>query len=151
MSITFRKATMDDALDLLKWKNELDTRMNSIVTDEEIKIDDHLIWLAKTLADRDVEFWIIEKDGEAIGDLRLNHRERESEISIRLDKRFRGKGVATEVIGMVNPGSIPKGRRLVAKIRAHNIASMRSFIVNGFRPERFIESPVSYYVFKKYS
>lgn len=146
--ITFRKATMDDAADLLKWKNEFDTRMNSIVTTDEIKGGPHLIWLANTLADRSVEFLIIELGGEAIGDLRLNHSEREIEVSIRMDKKFRGQGLATQVIGLITePGKKP----LAAKIVAQNLASMRVFISNGYRPEEYVQGPVNYYVFKRFA
>lgn len=152
--ITFRKVIMSDAEDLLRWKNEPDTRANSIVTDAIIELEGHLMWLEKTLADKTVEFYIIQLNGESIGDLRLNHGKKETEVSIRMDKRFRGKGLATHVIGLIEPGKV-----LVAKIRAHNLASMRVFYSNGFRPERAYRlngeivtaGPVDYYVFKKYS
>ena len=98
--INLRKVTIEDAENLLRWKNEEDTRKNSIVTGELIKMEDHLVWLQKTLNDPSVDFWIIEDDGVPMGDLRLNHGKTETEISIRLDKAARGKGLATAVIGM---------------------------------------------------
>ncbi len=150
--INLRKVTVEDAENLLKWKNEEDTRRNSIVTGEIIKLENHLEWLKKTLTDPTVQFWIIEDDGVPVGDLRLNHGETESEISIRLDKSCRGKGLATAVIGMVE---CPK--RLVAKIVAHNLASMRVFISNGYKPYEYIcgkydpvlDKTINYYIFKK--
>lgn len=141
MALTLRKVEMTDAADLLRWKNEEDTRKNSIVTDAMIDLDDHIKWLTKTLADSTVEFYIILDDGERVGDVRLNHVE-ETEISIRMDKKCRGRGLATQVISMFKAP-------LLAKIRAHNVASMRVFITNGFRPDEYVEKPVPYYIFRK--
>jgi RimJ/RimL family protein N-acetyltransferase len=142
--LSFRKAQMGDAVDLLRWKNETDTRMNSIVTSDEIKLEDHLVWLEKTLSDPSVSLNIVEMDGRPIGDLRFNHVAQETEVSIRLEKACRGKGVATAVIGRIFGRGI-----LTAKIVGHNLASMRVFIANGYMPEEFIQGPVNYYVFKK--
>lgn len=142
--INLRKVTIEDAGNLLKWKNEEDTRKNSIVTGEMIKLEDHLVWLKKTLEDPSIDFWIIEDDGLPMGDLRLNHGRTETEISIRLDKASRGKGLATAVVGMVECSN-----KLVAKIVAHNLASMRVFISNGYKPYEYIQGEVNYYIFKK--
>ena len=161
-----RRVTMADAENLLKWKNEEDTRKNSIVTDAVIKIEDHLVWLEKTLNDPTVDFWIVEYDGQDMGDVRLNHGEEETEVSIRLDKSCRGKGLATDVIGIMSrlknykldPDlSKVNCKRLVAKITAHNLASMRVFITNGYKPYEYIRVPYStltgrsidYYIFKQ--
>jgi RimJ/RimL family protein N-acetyltransferase len=144
--LTLRKATMEDAALLLKWKNEPDTRSNSIVSQEEIQWESHLNWLEKTLKNGAVELSIIELDGRSIGDLRLDW-DGETEVSIRMDVAFRGKGVATKAVGMVNR----KGP-LKAKIVAHNLASMRVFLKNSYLPYELIrKSPVDYYIFRKTS
>ena len=140
--ITKRKVTLDDADMLLSWKNEEDTRKNSIVSDAKIDIVDHVHWLRKTLANPDIEFYIILDDNKAVGDVRINPWEGEREISIRMDKQYRGRGLATQIIALFRGP-------LVAKIRAHNVASMRVFIANGYRPEQFIDGPAPYYIFRK--
>lgn len=146
MAINLRPATANDAVNLLKWKNEEDTRKNSIVSDKVITMENHLGWLHNTLANPMIDFWIIEDDGVPVGDVRLNHSASgEAEISIRMDKAYRGKGTATAVIGMVEP----VGVRFVAKIRAHNLASMRVFISNGYKPYEFVDGSTPYYIFKK--
>lgn len=142
--IKLRRASMADARQLLAWKNEADTRANSIVSQDEIKMDDHLVWLEKTLADERVEFFIIQWNGNDAGDLRINCDEDDREVSIRLDKKYRGCGLATRAISMV------RGPNLIAKIVATNVASMRSFIANGFRPWKLIKEPVPHYIFRKH-
>lgn len=140
--IKLRKVTMEDAENLLKWKNEEDTRKNSIVTDAVILMEDHLKWLEKTLADKNVDFYIIENDGLPLGDVRLERKDKEAEISIRMDKASRGLGLATQIIALFRGP-------LMAKIRIHNLASMRVFIANGYRPTDYITEPVPYLIFRK--
>lgn len=134
---------MDDADMLLEWKNEEDTRMNSIATTDKINYSRHIAWLADTLESKASRLMIIEDDGVPAGDVRLDYDLYETEVSIRLDKKYRGKGLATAVIGMI------REEGMKAKIRAHNLASMRVFISNGFKPYEYYTEPVPYYVFKK--
>jgi RimJ/RimL family protein N-acetyltransferase len=141
MSLTLRKAQMKDAQMLLGWKNEEDTRRNSIVTDKVIAVADHLKWLERTLADDSVELYVIEDSGFPIGDVRLD-KGAETEISIRMDASCRGRGLATQVIAMFKSP-------LTAKIRVHNVASMRVFIANGYRPEEYVAEPAPHLIFRK--
>jgi RimJ/RimL family protein N-acetyltransferase len=140
--LTFRPVTMDDAEMLLRWKNENDTRMNSIISQASIPIENHLKWLAGTLKDESVEFRIILLNGEPIGDLRLNHGQ-ETEVSIRLDKAYRGNGLATRVVGMV------RDENLMAKIVTHNLPSLRVFLANGYKLQEYVIGPVAYYILRK--
>lgn len=140
--IKLRKVTMEDAENLLKWKNEEDTRKNSIVTDALILMEDHVKWLEKTLADANVDFYIIENEGAQLGDVRVERKGAESEISIRMDVSSRGAGLATQIIGLFRGA-------LMAKIRVHNLASMRVFIANGYRPNEYVAEPVPYLIFRK--
>lgn len=148
MTITLRKVKMSDASLLLKWKNEADTRANSIVTGAHIKMVNHLKWLKAALKDPAISsFDIILVDGKAVGDVRVNWvigkgGNMEKEISIRMDKKCRGRGLATQVIAMFDSP-------MTAKIRVHNVASMRVFIANGYRPEEYIAEPAPYLIFRK--
>ena len=132
---------MDDADILLAWKNEEDTRKNSIVTQDIITRENHLSWLKECLSDSNRELNIILLDEAPVGDVRLD-KGNEIEISIRLDRKYRGKGLATAVIGMF-PAP------LIAKIVTRNLASMRVFISNGFKPYEYVQGKVAYYIFRK--
>jgi len=126
---------------LLGWKNDPETRNNAIVTSAEIRLDDHMRWLTSTLGNPGINLQVILMDGEPVGDVRIDY---ETEISIRLDPKHRGKGLATQVIAMMIGA-------YEAKILPHNIASLRAFIKNGYLPVRFVEGVTSYYIFKNYS
>lgn len=138
MKLNTRLVTIEDAEMLLGWKNEEDTRKNSIATDAVIEMVDHMSWLSKRLQDTPLNFWVILLDDEPVGDLRLEGQE----ISIRMDKKYRGMGLATQVIAMFSGP-------LVAKVRTHNIASMRVFLANGFRPIEHVDCNSPYLIFKK--
>lgn len=149
-SFGIRLATMEDAVDLLRFKNEADTRKNSIVSHDEIKMENHLVWLKQHIQDPDCELYVITNNGTPIGDVRFDHLGAEIEISIRMDKAYRGFGMATSIVGFA--GSIMQantGKTLVAKIVEGNVASMRVFIANGYRPEVYEKGETSYYIFKK--
>lgn len=132
---------------LLGWKNERDTRMNSIVTHDKILLKNHLKWLEKTLTSKSHFLFIALYDGKPVGDVRFDRlRNGDFEISIRMDKKYRGKGLATKVISLAELFMFDP-TCLVAKIVAHNINSMRVFISNGYKPEKFVDN--TYYIFRK--
>lgn len=136
MKLSFRAVTMEDAELLLSWKNEEDTRKNSIATDAVIQMEDHLKWLSERVLRE--EFYIILLDDQAVGDVRLEG----DEISIRMDKKYRGMGLATQVIAQFPYAN-------TAKIRTHNVASMRVFLANGFRPAEHVGGEAPYLIFKR--
>jgi len=108
---------MDDAKDLLSWKNDPVTREFSIVTHDEIKWENHLKYLENHIQD----IMIIELDGRKCGDIRVD-----DEVSIRLAPECRGKGIGYRALKMVvEPG-------MIAHIVYGNVASMRLFTKLGF-------------------
>ena len=126
--ITLREATIEDAKFLFDLKNDEDTRKNSIVTEDLILWENHLPWLEKRLEKPGMN--IIMLDDTPVGDLRLDYGDK-TEIGIRIIKEFRGQGIAQKAVNMCL-GS------LVAHIVDGNIASMRTFIANGFKPVEYI-------------
>lgn len=139
--MNLRPMTMDDADKMLEWKNYPETRQFAIVGLFEIRREEHIKWLEQNVQ----YFQIIEVDGKKAGAVRING----GEISIWIDRDFRGKGLATDVIKSVSqPG-------MIAKIVDGNIASMRAFIKCGYVPisyikgiDNFITRTVNFYIFK---
>lgn len=133
-----RPMTMADADKLLEWKNYPETRKFSIITPHEIKADDHYHWLRQHLE----FFQVIQGSNNTIGAIRI----KDGEISIWIDSRFRGQGLAAKVLEKVaTPG-------MTAKIAEGNIPSMRAFIKAGFTPTAYYVHPSnfpSYYIFRK--
>lgn len=128
-----RNMTMRDAVKMLEWKNYPETRKFAIASHDEIRFEDHYNWLANNLE----FFWIILTDeDEVAGAVRAFY----GEVSVWVDRSFRGKSLATEAVKKVSR----KG--FTAKIVEGNIASMRCFIRSGYEPVSYADG---YYTFKK--
>lgn len=122
-----RKATQDDALDILSWRNDPQTRALSRNQDE-VQRAPHLEWFGKALVDPRLTLLIGEVDGEKVGMVRFDHGD-ETEVSININpaSRSRGHGYAllTEAMKLV-PGDV------WAEIKEENAASLRLFERAGF-------------------
>lgn len=143
--LNVRRATIDDAMDLLRWKNEADTRKFSIIAKDEIKVEDHLKWLSRILQDPNVRLYVIVKDSCPVGDIRFDISD-EVEISVRIDKPYRNQGIGSWAVGNIGPMEMADIKKpFMAKIVEGNGASMRIFTKNGFTLTRH-ENGVSYLV-----
>lgn len=133
-SITYRRATFLDAPDLLRWKNDPETRRFSIETHDEITPERHAIWMDWMLAHSSVRTYIVEADGVPCGDVRGEVHMRFIEIAIKMDPKFRGQGIGS--VALVAIGDLLQQefkKMLVAKIVYGNVASMRLFENCGYR------------------
>lgn len=119
--MTLRPMSMEDADFMLALKNDPTTRQFAILSHEEIKKEDHYRWLEKNL----MFFQVIAGPMEKVGAVRVFGKE----ISIWVDSKFRGLGVATNIIKQV---SFDKG--YTAKIVDGNVSSLRAFLKAGFMP-----------------
>ena len=134
MKYTLRKATLEDANKLLRWKNDYTVRKYSIASNERIKKENHIRWLKKNID----KIQIITDGKIDYGDIRLT-----DEIAIKIDKKYRGKGIGDWAIKQV------KGD-YVAKIVDGNVCSMRLFIKNGYLPVKYkFKKGVFYYELRK--
>jgi hypothetical protein len=131
---------MADADKMLEWKNYEETRKFAIKSDLMILREDHLKWLEKNIDSMsiiEVEVTVdLERRILQAGAIRVN----ENEISIWIDRGFRGVGLATAAIQEVAKSN------MTAKIVHGNIASMRAFVKAGFIPKWSIEN---YYKLQK--
>lgn len=128
-----RPMTMDDAEFMLELKNYPETRQFAIMSHEEIKLEDHLKWLAHHVHEFKV---IVSETKNPVGAVRVH----EKEISIWIDRNYWGKGIATKTINTV----AEKGHW--ARIVDGNVGSFRAFTKAGFYPVFHAEN---YYILRK--
>jgi RimJ/RimL family protein N-acetyltransferase len=130
--ISFRSITLEDTDLLLGWRNDSETRKNSI-GQKEVNKKEHLQWIKNMLRSKtDCLLLIAELDGRPVGSFRLDKFKIIGDVSspdMRLisyvvapDKRGRGIGQA-----IVSEGCRSYGQSydLLAKIRADNVASRK--------------------------
>lgn len=131
--LELRPMTMGDAMSMYKWKNYPETRRFAIAHHNPIAKRDHLKFLKKNLKYFQVVMW----KGRTAGAIRIQ----DGEVSIWIDKKWWGIGLATNVLTLVSK------QGYTAKIVNANLASMRCFIKAGYVPVEYREE--GYYIFKK--
>ncbi len=141
MNMNFRPATIEDARMLFDWRNDQQTRANSLTTDEVVW-ESHLQWLEKSLKNPHRKILIAEKDGVAIGTVRadglLGNPASDGgtvELSWTVAPSERGKGLGREMVVAAAEmflSQISSGEQLVAKIKMQNTASIKIAEAAGF-------------------
>jgi len=127
LPLSLRKATPDDASDLLAWRNDPVTRAMSRNSDL-VDAADHARWFQRALQDVACTLLIGEDDGRKIGMVRLARGE-ETEVSINLNPAVRGRGLSRELL--IRALAQERGA-LLAVIKPENLASIRLFEGAGF-------------------
>lgn len=130
--MNLRPMTMADADKMLEWKNYPETRQYAILHNNEIKKEDHYEWLRGWL----YEFQVIDSGGNLCGAIRIHN----NEVSIWIDREYRNQKLASLFLEGVAK------HRMIARIVAGNIASIRTFINAGFKPISYQDN---YYIFQK--
>jgi RimJ/RimL family protein N-acetyltransferase len=99
--------------------------------------EEHRAWLAQTLASPDRHLFTVEADARPVGQVRLDKRGSEVEVSISLVPEARGRGIGSQAIGLANGVARELGgRRATAVIRDGNLASLRAFTSLGYIENR---------------
>jgi RimJ/RimL family protein N-acetyltransferase len=139
LALTVRRATADDAADLLAWRNDPLTRAMSRSA-EPVEARGHARWFQGVLADPTCTLLIGELGGRKIGMVRLARGD-ETEVSINLNPAERGQGLARELLTL----ALAEERgALLAVIKPENLASIRLFEGAGFVLEQSREGLARY-------
>jgi RimJ/RimL family protein N-acetyltransferase len=125
--IVLRQASVDDSELLLRWRNDLDTRMasrNTSPVDERT----HRLWLLKVLSANKCRLLIAELAGVPVGTVRFDF-DKDCEVSWTVDPKERGKGIGKWMVACaIRDMSLP----LKATIRTNNIGSQEIAKSLGF-------------------
>jgi RimJ/RimL family protein N-acetyltransferase len=132
--IRLRPACAFDSDSLLAWRNDPTTRAVSF-EQEEIASSTHARWFAGRLGDPDCLFLVVEKDGAAVGQVRLERLAPGlAEVNIGLASEARGRGIGRHALQL----AADEARRqlgietLRALVRRENEPSLRAFRAAGF-------------------
>ena len=126
----FRPGNKNDSETLLRWRNDPETRNNSISTDI-VQAEEHRQWFEKSLNSKNRKIYIVEKSGEAVGTVRTDNDDKKVELSWTLAPEARGKGLGKEI---VKEAVHRLSSSLVwAKIKTQNTASRKVAEYAGFK------------------
>lgn len=134
--LSVRVATEADSHDLWAWRNDPITRSMSSST-EHVPWEAHAHWFRNAITDPNRLILICESESEKCGMVRFDCARGEATVSINLAPQCRGKGLGALMLGAgIDWLTQERGPvRLVAVIRADNVASQRVFRRAGFSVE----------------
>jgi RimJ/RimL family protein N-acetyltransferase len=134
VTLTLRPATLDDAERLHAWRNETETRRQSI-DGAPIPFGQHVEWLRRQLTRADVRLYVAELESEPVGQVRLDRTAAGAgEISLGLAPEARGRGLGTELIRAgTQAGLAELGlARIDAVVKPGNTPSLAAFARAGY-------------------
>jgi len=132
--VKLRAAKESDCRKFWEWRNESATREASFDT-SIIPYEIHEGWYAKRLLDPCSRLFVaLNRSGEEIGYVRFQIRGHAAEISVSLDRRFRGQGLGPMVIkvGCDLVMQEPQVQQIIAQVKRDNPASFATFKKAGF-------------------
>ena len=131
--IYLRPATSEDLMLLYKWVNDSAVRKNSLNT-KNISIAEHKNWFEKSLADDDVKIFILMKEEEPIGQVRLNKTGNVHTISYSIDVNYRAQGYGKIILQLLENKLAEKNfvGVLVGSVKKNNVASQLIFKSLGY-------------------
>lgn len=134
-SLHLRRATMDDALEVLRWRNDPHTRAMSR-DNSAVERQAHLDWFARAVESPDRLLLIGEAAARPVGMVRFDRDGEAWEVSINVapDARGRGHGAGLLAAGLEAFAGLHPAAHIHAVIKRENAASLRLFEGLGFRP-----------------
>jgi RimJ/RimL family protein N-acetyltransferase len=132
--LSFRPATMNDAALLFAWRSDPAVRASAL-DQSSISFDVHLAWLKSKLECSDCVIWILEGDGEPLGQIRYDRVGTCAEIDIAISSARRGEGLGPKLLQMSADRAcrVLGIDRLVGIVKEENLASCRAFEKAGFQ------------------
>lgn len=141
--ITLRPATADDSEDILRWRNDPDTRSVSMNTDE-VAVDTHRAWYAEKLKSPAAILLIGAYAGHKIGFVRYDLNDDVATVSINLNPDWRSLGMGQLILQKAEDFIPPHIDRIEAEIKPGNAASLKAFETAGFMPGHATENSIIY-------
>jgi spore coat polysaccharide biosynthesis predicted glycosyltransferase SpsG/RimJ/RimL family protein N-acetyltransferase len=148
--LVFRKAEVSDLPILLRWRNEVSARENSL-NSEEVTPRDHLEWFDKFTKKRGY-LRLAEWNGVPVGQFRLEPKNaHEWRLSYSVDPVFRGMGFGSRIVFEAAHQAEP-GNFIVALVHRENRASIAALESANFtQSEKFDGDFLRYFFESKQS
>jgi RimJ/RimL family protein N-acetyltransferase len=124
-----REANELDAKRLFDWRNDPLTRANSLNTDLVTWVD-HTRWLSTTLKRTDRDLLIAERDGAALGTVRIDYFAHSCELSWTVAPEYRQQGFGKQMVRLAV--LVARMANLTATIKPDNESSERIVRALGF-------------------
>lgn len=136
-AVRIRPAEESDCMDIFRWRNDPETRNNSVLSTDRVPLDTHKRWFAEKLRSSSSMIWIGVQGGKKVGLMRFDVEPKRVVVTVNVNPKYRGRGIGTKLVGMTT-GRIFRlfGKPILAKIKSRNLASIRVFGINGYMVSR---------------
>jgi RimJ/RimL family protein N-acetyltransferase len=132
--MTLRPATLLDAQRLYDWRRDPVTEEMSLTSGPESFLE-HEQWLRRVLADPATLVFIAEDQGKPVGTGRLTVDGRKGDLGLTVNPKCRGQRYSPQIVAALMDEAKRRGiRRLTARVRNRNLASLKAFLGNEFLP-----------------
>jgi RimJ/RimL family protein N-acetyltransferase len=139
-TLRLRRATIDDADLLLRWRNDPLTREASR-NSAEVSAEEHIAWLTDSLDRADRKLLVAEENGAPVGVVRADFSDRVWELSWTVAPEARGRGVGKRMVALL---AAQISEPIRAEIKAANIASARIAEYGGMEFDRRVDGILHY-------
>jgi RimJ/RimL family protein N-acetyltransferase len=133
--LLLRPATEGDEKLLLEWRNEPETRRQSL-QQAPVSPEQHAQWFRDRLArPTECRVYIAEVEGAPVGQARVDLTcEGRGEISVAVATGFRGRGLGRRLIAEATERAAAElgAHTVTAVVKSENIASLRAFEAAGY-------------------
>ena len=133
-----RPVELSDARLLFQWRNEKETRANSLHS-EELVYEDHVRWLESVLGTTKAQyFFILMADLVPVGQIRLSVENEMAMLSCSIDASYRARGYGRMIFQLLEDKLRERcvHLTLVAYVKQENTASRRALISLHYRESR---------------
>jgi len=147
-----QKITKKDSLDIWSWRNDKKSIFFSKIK-KKVTFDVHDKWFEKNLKNKKIKFYIgylvKRNQKKKVGVVRFNVKSKYALVSINLNPDMRGKGLSYILLASaIKSFQKFKKIKLIAEIKKNNLASINSFLKNGFY---FLKSKNNYNFYQRSS
>ncbi|WP_049042195.1 GNAT family N-acetyltransferase [Clostridium sporogenes] len=147
MKFELRKANINDCNLLYYWVNDEQVRDNSF-NSNKIDYEEHKEWLEKRLHSQYTRIFILEKERQRIGQIRIDIENTKAIIDYSIDKEYRGQSYGYKILNMLEHEIIANYsyiKILEGRVKLSNISSQKCFERNTYN--KFIKE--SYVLYRK--
>ena len=145
-----RRATLDDAKMLFDWRNDPQTRANSISTGE-VDWQGHVGWLDRSLSNPNRTIFIALNNEFPVGTIRFDSDPSKSEVELSwtVAPEARGKGYGQAMVQVGTKLPALKGQKILARIKPNNLPSIRIAEKAGFRKSTVDSNEITEWLLEK--
>jgi RimJ/RimL family protein N-acetyltransferase len=129
-----RRAIPSDIDLLFYWANSSDSLRNKFKSPAPIERSVHQKWFSSRLRDSDTRIWIVEKNYEPLGQVRVQLEDGKLSVDIFISSSVRGKGYGTRALILLTKEChlVWPGVPLLAIVKNGNCPSLNLFRRMGF-------------------